>query len=303
MKKKSSGGEGGSNWMDTYGDMVTLLLCFFVLLYSMSTIDENKWKQVAMSFNPNATRDQTNIGGTASGIFQDPDATGDPGVTDPTELEKEQENVDQQMEDLYEAIKQYIDASGVNIEVTKGDGGVFLSMRDTIFFEPNEAVMLQAGQKILEDLAPIIAKVAPSIDQIRVMGHTASVNDGQPADIYFDWTLSSSRAAVVVATLQELCPELNPARWKTEGNAQYLPVAPNDSEENRRKNRRVEMVIKGKDLLNQMGDSIEQYETLRVEGPSKSSTSSEVSDVESSSSTVSSESTPPASSSTESQEG
>ena len=39
MKKKKSGG-GGANWMDTYGDMVTLLLCFFVMLYSMSTLDK-----------------------------------------------------------------------------------------------------------------------------------------------------------------------------------------------------------------------------------------------------------------------
>ena len=42
LKKKKSGG-GGANWMDTYGDMVTLLLCFFVLLYSISSIDEQKW--------------------------------------------------------------------------------------------------------------------------------------------------------------------------------------------------------------------------------------------------------------------
>ena len=45
IKKKSSGG-GGANWMDTYGDMVTLLLCFFVLLYSMSSIDEAKWNEL-----------------------------------------------------------------------------------------------------------------------------------------------------------------------------------------------------------------------------------------------------------------
>ena len=51
IKKKSSGG-GGANWMDTYGDMVTLLLCFFVLLYSMSSIDEAKWKIIVQSFNP-----------------------------------------------------------------------------------------------------------------------------------------------------------------------------------------------------------------------------------------------------------
>ena len=44
MKRKKGGG-GGANWMDTYGDMVTLLLCFFIMLYSMSTINEEKWQQ------------------------------------------------------------------------------------------------------------------------------------------------------------------------------------------------------------------------------------------------------------------
>ena len=58
MKKNSKGG-GGANWMDTYGDMVTLLLCFFVLLYSMSTISEEKYKAVVMSFNPNAVETPT----------------------------------------------------------------------------------------------------------------------------------------------------------------------------------------------------------------------------------------------------
>ena len=54
LKKKKGGGEGGANWMDTYGDMVTLLLCFFVLLYSMSTIDQEKWMLIVQSFNKTA---------------------------------------------------------------------------------------------------------------------------------------------------------------------------------------------------------------------------------------------------------
>ena len=51
---KRNKGSGGASWMDTYGDMVTLLLCFFVLLYSMSTLDQQKWQKLVQSFNPDA---------------------------------------------------------------------------------------------------------------------------------------------------------------------------------------------------------------------------------------------------------
>ena len=54
MKKRNKPSGGGANWMDTYGDLVTLLLCFFVLLYSISTVDQAKWVQLVKSFNPNA---------------------------------------------------------------------------------------------------------------------------------------------------------------------------------------------------------------------------------------------------------
>ena len=83
MKKKKSGG-GGANWMDTYGDMVTLLLCFFVLLYSISTIDQQKWMWVVQSFNKDAIVsitetpvgpdcDNEDVGGSALPITSDVD--------------------------------------------------------------------------------------------------------------------------------------------------------------------------------------------------------------------------------------
>ncbi len=51
-RRKKGGAEmGGANWMDTYGDLVTLLLCFFVLLYSMSSMDESKWQLIAQAFS------------------------------------------------------------------------------------------------------------------------------------------------------------------------------------------------------------------------------------------------------------
>lgn len=67
-RKKSSGGGGGANWMDTYGDLVTLLLCFFVLLYSISTVDQAKWVQIVKSFNPDAKE--------VSQIAEDPEVEG-----------------------------------------------------------------------------------------------------------------------------------------------------------------------------------------------------------------------------------
>ena len=73
LKKKKGGGEGGANWMDTYGDMVTLLLCFFVLLYSMSTIDQEKWMLIVQSFNKTAlvSTDDTPRGPEGDGEQED----------------------------------------------------------------------------------------------------------------------------------------------------------------------------------------------------------------------------------------
>ena len=82
MKKKKSGG-GGANWMDTYGDMVTLLLCFFVMLYSMSTLDKEKWIALVQSFNPTEEVTET----------QPPSASGGEGTGT-------QEDIDQDMEEL-----------------------------------------------------------------------------------------------------------------------------------------------------------------------------------------------------------
>lgn len=49
-KRRAGGGEEKGNWLDTYADMVTLLLCFFVLLYSASSVDETKWQYIYQSF-------------------------------------------------------------------------------------------------------------------------------------------------------------------------------------------------------------------------------------------------------------
>ena len=180
MKKKSGGGEGGgANWMDTYGDMVTLLLCFFVLLYSMSTIDTEKFKAMALSFNPNAVSSPTAPDiGSNDGPIQDPELDGNMGdqLKEEEEKEKKQEETDAAMEQLYQMMKEYIENSGKNIEITKGDGGVFLSFADAVFFDGDSDVLREEGKKMLDDLAPMLSQASEHIDEIRIMGHTAQAS-------------------------------------------------------------------------------------------------------------------------------
>ncbi len=273
--KKSDGGGGGANWMDTYGDMVTLLLCFFVLLYSMSTVDENKWKALVQSFNPDAIETPTDPKGN-DGPNADPllsDASSDTLSPEEIDAQAAQKEVDSAMEDLYQMLMQYIQDSGKNIEVTKGDGVVYVNFDDTVFFDGEEYVIKPAGEETLNVVCGVLDNAAPYIDEVRVLGHTAQANADRPNTPSVDRFLASNRATNTVIYIQEHTSVLDSARLVSEGYGQHRPIAPNDSEAGRARNRRVEMIISGKNMLDKLGDSIEQYHTL-VKGEAQAPESS-----------------------------
>ena len=139
MKKKKSSG-GGANWMDTYGDMVTLLLTFFVLLYSMSTISEDKWKAIVQSFNPNSIMvEDVSVVGGHEGPSSDPEDLGMPSV-----IMEQQQMIEQMLDELFEQLKSYVDSNGLSesIELIRGDGYVFITFNDAVFFAGDSAVLL-----------------------------------------------------------------------------------------------------------------------------------------------------------------
>ena len=244
MKKKHSGG-GGANWMDTYGDMVTLLLCFFVMLYSMSSMDQQKWMALVESFNPDASTQQTS-GGSQS--------------TD----QLTQEQVDADIETLYQAMEQYVKQENLTsqVSITKGSGYVFVSFDDTVFFDGDSYVLLDEGKKILDQVAQSIAGVSESIDEIRVLGHTAQASADKPNRPEVDRFLATNRAAVVTVYLQEK-NIIDPARLVSVGYGQWRPVADNITADGRAQNRRVELLVTGLDLQSGGGDDITQYYTMR----------------------------------------
>ena len=249
--KKKRGGSGGANWMDTYGDMVTLLLCFFVMLYSMSTMDKEKWIALVESFNPNAVTEQ-NPGGHEVGD----------GTSTLT-----QEQVDADIEALYQAMQQYVQEENLTaqISITKGSGYVFVSFDDTVFFDGDSYKLRDEGKKVLDQVAASIAEVSGSIDEIRVLGHTAQARADQPNTVEVDRFLSSNRAAVVTVYLQEK-NIIDPARLVSIGYGQWRPVADNSTSEGRAQNRRVELMVTGLDLSSEAGDDITEYYTMRSGG-------------------------------------
>lgn len=269
MKIKKKSGGGGANWMDTYGDMVTLLLCFFVLLYSMSTIDQQKFKALVQSFNPNAIPSQTEIEGN-DGASADPESDLAPEDVegDPT-AEMTEAQVAEALDQLYEALQTYADESdsSQSIEVTKGDGYVFVSFNDAVFFDGESYELRPEGEAVLQSVAEILDHAVDYIDEVRVMGHTAQGSATQPNNVYRDRFLSASRAAIATVYIQEHC-SLSPSRIVTVAYGQHRPVDSNDTAESRSHNRRVEISITGKDVENELGDSIAEYYSMRSGGES-----------------------------------
>ena len=253
IKKKSSGG-GGANWMDTYGDMVTLLLCFFVLLYSISSLDAEKWMIVLRSFIKNAIlKSEVPVGPDGSG-----DTSGGGGMPALSEVE-------QDLTELYEFLASYAAANqeAGDIVVSKGDGYVFISFSDAVFFDGDSTLLREDGKQMLDGIMPALNECAPSIDQLKVLGHTAQAGN-TPNKAAGDRRIAGGRAAAVAAYIQDgTIDNLDPARIVDEGHGQWLNVAPHDgTEENKVKNRRVELMITGLDMENELGDSIEQYRTI-----------------------------------------
>lgn len=243
MRKKRGGG-GGANWMDTYGDMVTLLLCFFVMLYSMSTMDQEKWIALVESFNPDAVTEQNPGGHEVSNVTQ--------------------EQVDADIEELYQAMKEYVETENLTaqITITKGSGYVFVSFDNTVFFDGDSYTLRDDGKVVLDQVANSIAEVSKSIDEIRVLGHTAQEVADSPNNPTIDRFLATNRAAVVTVYLQEK-NIIDPSRLVSVGYGQWRPVAENTDAAGRAKNRRVELLVTGLDVESGIGDDIAQYYTMR----------------------------------------
>lgn len=259
MAKKEKKEEEAADWMGTYGDMVTLLLCFFVLLYAMSTMDVEKWNIIVRAFNSDAiTLEDVNVSTDS--------AEDDPNGGD-SELipQLSQEDVEISLEDLFLALSGAVEASESesSITVTQGDGFVFVSFNDAVFFDGDSAVVREDGKAILDMVVGPLDTAAPYIDEVRIMGYTAQASATTENNATADRTLASNRSANVLVYIQQNTQALDPARLVNMGFGQWRPIDTNGTPEGRSNNRRVEMMVTGLEVDSMLGDSIEQYYMAR----------------------------------------
>jgi len=132
--------------------------------------------------------------------------------------------------------------SDKEVEISRLKDQLSVRVLDKILFKTGRADIQPAGQVVLEKLASVLKDTD---DMIRVEGHTDNVPIGaQLKDKYFsNWELSGARAASVVRFFQQSDAKIDPLRLEPVGFGEYRPVAPNDTPENKQRNRRVEIVL------------------------------------------------------------
>jgi len=248
MVKKDKKPEELGNWMDTYGDMVTLLLCFFVLLYSMSSVDQSKWKLLVQSFNPSAAE-------SSDQIVLDANVTEGDGTLSGSPPSDSGETTD--FDQLYLVLKKIVEEKNMqdSVEISKGDGFTFISFRDKVFFDGDSSVLRQEGKDVLDQFADAMSQANSSIKEVQVLGHTSQGNPEKPNNIRNDRMLSAQRSAEVIIYLQSR-NAVSPEKLVGMSFGQFRPIAPFDSEDGRAKNRRVEILITKNNTVEK---SLEEY--------------------------------------------
>lgn len=229
-KKEEEHKAGAPEWLATYGDMMTLLLCFFVLLFASSTIDSEKYKAVVQSLSGS-------LGVLDSGttVTLEPLIKNFPSDT-PTDAPTEYE----EFSDMQEELQKILEESGLSgrVKLEINERGLLIRFLDSVLFDSGKADMTLPAMEIIDKVSDILSETNKLIT---VEGHT----DNIPINTFkypSNWELSTSRAVNVVKYMIDH-NGIAAVRLSASGYADQHPINENTSIQGRKNNRRVDMVI------------------------------------------------------------
>ncbi len=279
--------EGLPAYMGTFADLMSLLMCFFVLLLSFAEMDALKYKMVVKSLD-NAFGVQREVAANAipkgTSIIAQEFSPGEPRPTplkevrqdtidetrDALKIKMDAEDVaKQQAKDIAEEAEKFKQAlegeiSEGLIDVETESNRIIIRIREKGSFPSGDARLNRAFIPIIDKIHDVLAKTD---GKIAVAGHTDNIPINTPR-YRSNWELSTSRAASVVHELLKN-GDIPTERFLLEGYADTQPLMPNDTAENRSRNRRVEIIILKSSILDGVTKSIEslnkEYDAIEGE--------------------------------------
>lgn len=248
-RKKQQEEGGGAGWLTTYSDLMTLLLCFFVLLYAMSSPDQGKFQMIVNSLQ------EALIGQNGATIFDQlsldqNELVGDPIPEEGLPAETDEIiNIEEGDSDeltildiateVYGTVSEYLQSQGlessVNVEII--EEGILLDIKEQVLFDLGQATIKPESLGTLNKLGILFKKFD---NKVLVTGHTDNIPIGT-SQYPSNWELAAARSCAIVRYYTT--DQLSSKRFTCTSKGDTEPIASNKTEEGRAQNRRVNFLI------------------------------------------------------------
>ncbi|MFW6138143.1 MAG: OmpA family protein [Spirochaetota bacterium] len=237
-RRRKSKQKGSPGWMVTYGDMTTLLLTFFILMFTVAEIEGRELMLILSAF-------RGSLGMFTGGTTLSKGMLAELGQQ--VETLPAKERGDQLAKALKKATSMFQpEIKSRKVKVTEDERGIVISLMADAFFEKGSPRLTPEGKVVVDRLGRFLRERELEENIIRVEGHTDDIPISPESELYekypTNWGLSAARAVSVVRILNEE-HGIKGSRMQAIGYGEYQPVEPNDLEEGRAYNRRVEVVI------------------------------------------------------------
>lgn len=221
-------------WLAAFGDLMSLLLCFFVLLLSMSSMDARKVEDAIGSL---AGALSVLEGGSKTEISRERQQQDNPIKKDNKSASAK---ATQSLKGAIQEINEILQSSGSpKATMKESEDGFIIQLPASLLFKPNSATIENEDALLFLRRVALIIKRLPKHTQLNVMGFTDNSQPSKSSPFADNWALSSARGVSVVRELVKA--KVSPQRLIASGRAEYDPIATNATEEGRERNRRVEL--------------------------------------------------------------
>ncbi|HZG73032.1 MAG TPA: flagellar motor protein MotB [Chondromyces sp.] len=225
------------SWLLPYSDLMTLLVALFIVLFASSSVDAQRFEALSRAFN------QVFEGGV--GVMEYPNPVSQDTISTDEEIKESLNGLGKQeqreLSKMQDNVNQYIRENNLEekVETSLTGEGLMLRIRENVLFDSGLADIRTEDIKVAEEISRLLEMDLPR--NIVISGHTDNIpikND----QFESNWELSAMRAVNFMKVILEN-EKLDPRQFSAKGFGEYQPIASNDTEEGRAKNRRVEILI------------------------------------------------------------